>query len=726
MPATDKTQTNTNGLDPDRAISDEKDDLLGRHPLAYRIADMINNLGDDYKDSVVIGIEGEWGSGKSSFINLILNKVRPSEDNLVIEFNPWNFSDQDELVKDFFTSMVDELKSKNKGLTRNITKYVSKLKMPDKIVVAPEVGGNSAGSLEWNLNDKPLKKQKDKIDKDLKKLKKRIVIVIEDIDRLDSNETKLIFKLVRLIADFPNTVFMLAYDRNRVGARLTENNIDGEEYLKKIIQLPFLIPKPAQAIYGELTRAIDAELKHRGFQEIDEERLLELISSEAFRGFFSTIRDIRRYTNSLRLDLKMLNPEELNPVDFVGVEAIRVFAPEVYLAMTNEKNAFTEARPVQFMTSSSEQEPRRTRIGRSIEKAPNGLGDSTKGIVYLLFPQAKGVNSGLGYTPLSEDEPYYTRAKRVCSRYMFDKYFSLSVPPMYISEQEMKEFVSETNVEALLEKLKEFSYQGRLRLASERLVDELEKLNDQQQENLIVSLLDSTECLKYDEQEDPGGINEFVNLAWGAVYDTLKRKGVMRVDFLTGLVNITKGFFTLTLFFDYLNGEMERSKAGMGGKPLLTEDELMLARKTYAEKIKAAAKDGSLMGSKKCGFTLIFWEQWGEKGEAGDYIAGLLRTDEGVLALLRGFVEEEVEMPPQEVSEGKIPKLDQSSRFSRFNRIYRKKIGILTDLADLDERVAKMDIRALSEENREVIELYKNPRERSGVARGEQHHPQLR
>ena len=547
--------------------------------------------------------------------------------------------------------------------------------------------------------------------------------MIEDIDRLDSNETKLIFKLVRLIADFPNTVFMLAYDRDRVAERLTENDIYGEEYLKKIIQLPFLIPKPALAIYEELTKAIRAELKHRGFQEIDEERLLELISSQAFRGLFPTIRDIRRYTNSLRLDLKMLNTEELNPVDFVGVEAIRVFAPEVYLAMTNEKNAFTVARPIPPMTVASERTQIKAGIERSIGKAP----DSIREIVHLLFPQAKGLDSELGYVPESQDESHYTREKRVCSKYMFDKYFSLSVPSMYISEEKMKEFVSETDAGVLLEKLKGFSDLGKLRLASERLVDELDDLNDQQQETLLISLLDSAEYLEYDDQEDPGGVNEFVNLAWGAVYDTLRGKiEGTRVKFLRRVMNTTKGFFALTLFFDDLYGEMERFKAGMGRNPLLTEDEIMVARKAYAKKIKAAAKDGSLMGSKKCGFTLIFWEQWGEVGEAKSYITEQLETDEGVLALLKGFVEEEVETPLKEVSEGKIPKLDQFSRFSRFNKIHKEKIEILTDLADLDRRVNKMDISELSEEDREIIELYKNPRKPSGLVRLEQHHFHLR
>ena len=391
MPAAKKKQKNANGIDPDKAISREEDDLLGRHPLAYRIAEMINELGDDYEDSIVIGIEGEWGSGKSSFINLILTKVRPEDNNLVIEFNPWNFSDQNELVKDFFISIAEKLKGDNKKLIGSITKYIS------KVTVAPSFAGYSLGSVELKPGDESLKDQKDKLDEDLKKLGQRIIIVIEDIDRLDSNETKLIFKLVRLIADFPNTVFMLAYDRNRVGERLTENNINGEEYLKKIVQLPFLIPKPEQEdIYDELTRAIETELKDRGFQEIDNRRFRKLVNSPAFRALFPTIRDIRRYANSLRLDLKMLGKEELNPVDFVGVEAIRVFAPEVYLAMTDEKAIFTSDEDHEYSDRTRESESRERYRGifeGILAKAPEKLEDSIRDIIQQLFPQMEDLYS---------------------------------------------------------------------------------------------------------------------------------------------------------------------------------------------------------------------------------------------------------------------------------------------------------------------------------------------
>ena len=154
-------------------------------------------------------------------------------------------------------------------------KFVSKLK-PSKITLNPSVSvmgtGGGLGEMEWDLSDdqdlgESLQKQRAEIEKGLEELNRRIIIVIDDIDRLDIDETKLIFRLVKLTSNFPNTVFLLAYDRVKVGERMNEGDtsrqdgIKGEEYLKKIIQLPFLIPKPdPEDIESVLYNTIKTEL----------------------------------------------------------------------------------------------------------------------------------------------------------------------------------------------------------------------------------------------------------------------------------------------------------------------------------------------------------------------------------------------------------------------------------------------------------------------------------
>ena len=90
----------------------------------------------------------------------------------------------------------------------------------------------------------PLEAERNNINLELTKLSKKIVIVIDDIDRLDKDETRLIMKLVKMTANFPNTIFLLAYDRQRVVERLEEDGWPGEEKKKKIIQVSFTLPNP--------------------------------------------------------------------------------------------------------------------------------------------------------------------------------------------------------------------------------------------------------------------------------------------------------------------------------------------------------------------------------------------------------------------------------------------------------------------------------------------------
>jgi len=154
---------------PDNPVQTKEYDLLHRYPLAHRIAEMVRNFKDH--DSLVIGIEGEWGSGKTSFINLILEDLRAT-DALLITFNPWNFSDQNELVKDFFDSMIEALKKADRqGGEAKATKikgYASKLLRHSGITLSPEI--NALGLVSFKLGEistvggeDPLEKQKETI-----------------------------------------------------------------------------------------------------------------------------------------------------------------------------------------------------------------------------------------------------------------------------------------------------------------------------------------------------------------------------------------------------------------------------------------------------------------------------------------------------------------------------------------------------------------------------------
>jgi predicted KAP-like P-loop ATPase len=689
---------------PDNPIQTKEKDLLHRYPLASRIAGMISRFNDD--ESLVIGIEGEWGSGKTSFINLILEDLRKTN-ALLITFNPWNFSDQNELIKDFFNSLVDALKQADGKVgqerAKQIKDYSTKLLKQSEFTLAPEF---SAFFMHFKLGDvrkfggeEPLEKQKETINKLLKEFGKRIVIVIDDIDRLDSHETKLIFKLVKMTANFANTIFLLAYDRGKVCERIEEKGIKGEEYLKKIIQVSFTLPKPDPLdLFKILTSDIETTMQGFDGKYWDGVRWGNLYHS-GFKSLFPTVRDIKRYISSLRLDLAIISKEEVNPIDFLGIEAIRVFAPDVYLAIADEKLAFTStASSYAGIDRGRERNERKTICERIItEKSPQGIADAIRKIVLQLFPQVAGfyTNHSYGY----EWQQVWRKQLRVCSDDIFDKYFSLAVPSGTLSEKSLRDLLATIdNLPAFTENLKKFHGDDKLRLVLDRLFDYLDDLPDTQKENLLISVFDFAEGVN-DRSQGMFDLQDVDTQTMRLGYQTLKRVAKEnRMAFLTKILNATKSVFSPIQVISVLGHEIEEhEKKESQDETLVSKEDVDGLKKICVGKIRAAANDGTLATNKRFGYLLHAWKEWESEEAVKEYVAGLIITTAGLLAFLRGFEWESLSQSIDDLVAKRTKKMNKES------------LAVFVDIDELNKRVEALAKEELSQEDRDTINLYLNP-----------------
>ena len=114
-PEMTEPEKNANSLYPDEPIDTSEEDLFGFKRSVEGMAEEI--LAIEKNKSMIIALNGAWGTGKSSFLNLLekqLNKNQPNEnqpnkdDNkkpIVIRFNPWNYSSVDQLITMFFTEL---------------------------------------------------------------------------------------------------------------------------------------------------------------------------------------------------------------------------------------------------------------------------------------------------------------------------------------------------------------------------------------------------------------------------------------------------------------------------------------------------------------------------------------------------------------------------------------------------------------------------------------------
>ena len=122
---------NKNVFISDAPISSCEADILGRGKFAKSLAK--NILRHEDKNTIVIGLYGKWGSGKSSIVNILLEDIKQTKEipedkkPLIIEFNPWNFSEQDNLASVFFNEIANSLSYADKS--GNAKKIAEKLKL---------------------------------------------------------------------------------------------------------------------------------------------------------------------------------------------------------------------------------------------------------------------------------------------------------------------------------------------------------------------------------------------------------------------------------------------------------------------------------------------------------------------------------------------------------------------------------------------------------------------
>ena len=271
----------------DKPITDVSEDKLGRSGFAERLAKAIINF--DTADSYAIALQGSWGCGKTSVLNMAICKIEElaGEKTVIVKFNPWNFTTTGQLIDQFFATMSSKLKlSKSDERLRKvgglIEKYSSILEYTQYIpgvglymTALPKVtkafGGRMRKSADEKLKDAAY--QKKRIENELMLIDSRILVVIDDIDRLPNDQIRLIFQLVNSVAGFPHTVYLLSYDKDIVAHALDDvQGQRGAEYLEKIIQVPFDMPPidefRVRTILKEKLEAIRKDTNSEQFDEM--------------------------------------------------------------------------------------------------------------------------------------------------------------------------------------------------------------------------------------------------------------------------------------------------------------------------------------------------------------------------------------------------------------------------------------------------------------------------
>ena len=204
----------------DRPRTDPASDLFGYAPFARSLAKAIYDYHEI--DTLVLALYGPWGSGKSTILKFIQHSLdeMPEENRpLVIEFNPWWFSGRDNLTKMFIRQLQVILPNRIaifKKLGKLLGKYSENIGCSlDTLGVTDGIGGVIGTIIKkiFRRETQTVEELKDKICSILRKYKKHIVVMVDDIDRLESEEIRQLFTVIKAIADFPNIIYIMAFDQ---------------------------------------------------------------------------------------------------------------------------------------------------------------------------------------------------------------------------------------------------------------------------------------------------------------------------------------------------------------------------------------------------------------------------------------------------------------------------------------------------------------------------------
>lgn len=430
----------------DQPIRTATDDRFARAVFAARVADTIAARKDP--SSLVLGLYGAWGDGKTSVLYMIEERLQSNDALIPLRFNPWHFASEDQLMRGFFGTLAaaigKSLKTRGEQIGEALEKYGSLLAVASASVSGGFLSinpGQAAKDLGRSMSTVELDTLKDRIGALLAASGKQVVVLIDDIDRLDKAETHAIFKLVKLSAGFEHTTYLLAFDAEVVAAALGERYgaggyTAGLAFLEKIIQVPLHLP-PADptALRRFAFEGVDAALTQAGIDLAQAE--VDTFTIQFMSGLeprLDTPRQARLYSNALMFALPIVKGE-VNAADFMLVEGLRIFYPRLYSAIRDSPSAFLGA------GRDGRREPD-SPVPRLIEEATADLTVTEReqlsaGLLLHLFPRVGNMHYG------SEWESIWANEQRVCSQAYFRRYFSYGIPPNDVSDRLIDTFVAE-------------------------------------------------------------------------------------------------------------------------------------------------------------------------------------------------------------------------------------------------------------------------------------------
>ena len=319
-------------------------DLLDRQSVINQLYNTIINCYPSR--TFTIGLNGQWGSGKTTIINNVLKLIKDNNIEglfVIVRFDPWKYNDERAMLKGLIEQIMIniDLNPEIEDLDQLANSIIN--------VVFSDSKNSFKSILNSGIKNIQSKiKVENIINNYLLKHGKRMILIIDNLDRIDSDKIKFMLKIISTTLNLKNTINLLLYDDSIIQKELDKCfGTDGlnVKYMDKIVQLKIDVPEIDSNKIEELKNAISNHLMYDN-EPIIQKELLSNIT-------FNDIRELKRFINnilsSLTSNYLLLTDNHvdnhdvldfLNKNDLINLEFIKSKNPNLYYDIWENKSFY--------------------------------------------------------------------------------------------------------------------------------------------------------------------------------------------------------------------------------------------------------------------------------------------------------------------------------------------------------------------------------------------------
>lgn len=642
-------------IEKDLPITVAEKDVLGRDKFAKQLAMMIEAYAKAQdekgtKEGIVIGLEGAWGSGKTSLFNLIETYL----DQTVFEvrkFSSWMAIDKSSLIQLFFDEMAavakeqynDDWRHKVMAMGQNLLfharSYAPLIQIAGEMGGLGEITGTAISGIEKLTEGETLTKQKESLIKEFAESNQWMLFFIDDIDRLSDEEIGLTFQLVKNIADFPKIIYVLAYDKGVVSAALDKVQRErGAEYVEKVVQVPITIPEPEKDKVGKLLISkLNPLLADRPEGSIDQGHFGRLFRRLQSR-YVQTIRDCDRVYNAFMVKYIACG-DECDVGDLLTITIWEIYNQKLIQFILHHKNALL-ARKNEVIDLEANPEELKT-VARQLET--DAFADTAEqAILAELFPSfARAV----GWRKFSYGEDNGALSQRICREEYFDRYFQLVIPATEISRNEAIQLLTQADrsrLEYTFQSMQEAGQLSSFFRQGRELCENGRSIGASIDLNRVMLILEGLSCLRWRKQEQHGLCP--LELQMASFIDSLLRRIVSREEYAwdEGILKqlFSKKEISLSILYEILQQCSRGHDWIYGGEirqwhPVLSGEAFDRLEDIFIQQVlNASQKPICFLREVNIRHILYCWEKYCERKGSHDYFGFRDNQKDDVPALL--------------------------------------------------------------------------------------------